>query len=312
MTRIGDYAFSECTALREITLPKDLRSLGRAAFQSCTALAALTLPASLNEIGNYAFKSCPALKRIDLPDSVYALGSGAFMECEQLTSARLPAKLTYIPDCLFLLCTRLQAVTMPEAVERIEAQAFQQCEALEEIAVPEACRDIGMSAFAGTPFLRRLHERDGAFAVLNRVLVGYDGDASEIVVPDGVERVMTMFSNYNAYEAALITSIVFPDSVTEIGELTLHGCHSLTTMTFGDGLRIVPEIKVSIRNMQAITLGRGCAYISPNAFFFQRTTRVRSSYPRGPTRRAGRRKKHTCIVLQHTNKTRVFTTTANF
>ena len=234
------------------------------------------------------------------------------MECEQLTSARLPAKLTYIPDCLFLLCTRLQDVTMPEAVERIEAQAFQQCEALEEIAVPEACRDIGMSAFAGTPFLRRLHERDGAFAVLNRVLVGYDGDASEIVVPDGVERVMTMFSNYNAYEAALITSIVFPDSVTEIGELTLHGCHSLTTMTFGDGLRIVPEIKVSIRNMQAITLGRGCAYISPNAFFFQRTTRVRSSYPRGPTRRAGRRKKHTCIVLQHTNKTRVFTTTANF
>ena len=162
VTRIGDYAFSECTALREIRLPKDLRSLGRAAFQSCTALTALTLPASLNEIGSYAFKSCPALKRIDLPDSVYALGSGAFMECEQLTSARLPAKLTYIPDCLFFLCTRLQIVTMPEAVERIEAQAFQQCEALEEIAVPEACRDIGMSAFAGTPFLRRLHERDGA------------------------------------------------------------------------------------------------------------------------------------------------------
>lgn len=281
VTRIGDYAFSECTALREITLPKDLRSLGRAAFQSCTALAALTLPASLNEIGNYAFKSCPALKRIDLPDSVYALGSGAFMECEQLTSARLPAKLTYIPDCLFLLCTRLQAVTMPEAVERIEAQAFQQCEALEEIAVPEACRDIGMSAFAGTPFLRRLHERDGAFAVLNRVLVGYDGDASEIVVPDGVERVMTMFSNYNAYEAALITSIVFPDSVTEIGELTLHGCHSLTTMTFGDGLRIVPEIKVSIRNMQAITLGRGCAYISPNAFFFSEDNACTFVVPKG-------------------------------
>lgn len=97
MTRIGDYAFSECAALREITLPKDLRSLGRAAFQSCTALTALTLPASLNEIGSYAFKSCPALKRIDLPDSVYALGSGAFMGCEQLTSARLAGKADLYP-----------------------------------------------------------------------------------------------------------------------------------------------------------------------------------------------------------------------
>lgn len=99
-------------------------------------------------------------------------------------------------------------------------------------------KPVGTSAcppLPARPFCAGCTSGTARSPVLNRVLVGYDGDASEIVVPDGVERVMTMFSNYNAYEAALITSIVFPDSVTEIGELTLHGCHSLTTLTFGDG-----------------------------------------------------------------------------
>ena len=63
-THIGKYAFWNCTALKELTLPTNTTKILWDAFDGCTSLATITIPATVTEIGEYAFKGCTALKEI--------------------------------------------------------------------------------------------------------------------------------------------------------------------------------------------------------------------------------------------------------
>lgn len=47
ITRVGDFAFTICTSLITVILPKTLKEIGYCAFNDCKNLATLTLPASL-------------------------------------------------------------------------------------------------------------------------------------------------------------------------------------------------------------------------------------------------------------------------
>lgn len=53
---IGHQAFSVCTALKEIILPKTLKEIGNEAFD-CTSLAEVIIPANVASIGAGAFKN---------------------------------------------------------------------------------------------------------------------------------------------------------------------------------------------------------------------------------------------------------------
>ena len=61
---IGEFAFSGCTALRNVVLPSSLTSLGTEAFSGCASLRYVSLPfvsaAFVDDISdNYVFAGCP-------------------------------------------------------------------------------------------------------------------------------------------------------------------------------------------------------------------------------------------------------------
>ena len=58
VTKIGNYAFCNCTNLTFIELPSGVTSLGSYAFNGCTNLSSLTLPSGVKEIWSSAFKGC--------------------------------------------------------------------------------------------------------------------------------------------------------------------------------------------------------------------------------------------------------------
>ncbi len=64
VTTIGGFAFSECAALENITLPDALETIGNFAFSECSALKSITLPKSVTAIGEQAFGNCTALKDV--------------------------------------------------------------------------------------------------------------------------------------------------------------------------------------------------------------------------------------------------------
>ena len=84
VTKIGESAFSLCSALTSITIPNSVTNIGWAAFYQCSGLASITIPNSVTFIVDYAFEGC-AFTSITIPNSVTYIGGHAFY-CENIIS----------------------------------------------------------------------------------------------------------------------------------------------------------------------------------------------------------------------------------
>lgn len=78
---IPEYAFYDCTSLRNIQLPGQIQKIDRYAFNFCISLNTITIPAGVTSIGDSNFYECEALSRIDILAVVPpALGKNVFPE----------------------------------------------------------------------------------------------------------------------------------------------------------------------------------------------------------------------------------------
>lgn len=93
---IGNYAFSPCKSLTQISLPDSVTSIGRSAFDLCTSLSEISLSSSLATIGVHAFFDCDALTQITIPDGVTSIEDGAFYSCDALSEVAIPVSVTSI------------------------------------------------------------------------------------------------------------------------------------------------------------------------------------------------------------------------
>ena len=73
---IGDYCFCD-TRIREIVIPRTVKSIGDNAFYECKNLIDVTLPEGLESIGVGCFRYT-AIKEIIIPKSVKSIGKYAF------------------------------------------------------------------------------------------------------------------------------------------------------------------------------------------------------------------------------------------
>ena len=108
---LPDAAFSNCTALQEVTLPDDVRVIGSSAFFGCAALTKVNL-SQVTWINLNAFWECTSLETLAL-NNVTAIGREAFYGCTGLETLKIPK------------CTQFgnYIVTGCKALTRIEATA---------------------------------------------------------------------------------------------------------------------------------------------------------------------------------------------
>ena len=167
LEKIDMWAFQDCTALKELRLPKKLTTIGTDAFKNCpietlvihcdienkagedtivknltqTAsvkqhLKTLTLGAGVTKIGEKAFYDCTTLEAADFSacTALTQIGQQAFSGCV-LRSADLSrcTQLTQIKVATFLACTELTAVKLPATLTKIEDSAFEGCMALSSV-----------------------------------------------------------------------------------------------------------------------------------------------------------------------------------
>ena len=107
---IGDYCFSKCHNLTDITIPKSVKIIGSYAFEQCTSLASITISHSVTEIGYGAFKYCSSLTSITIPDSITTIHAITFRHCSNLTSIAIPNSVTEIEDYAFENCSNLKEI----------------------------------------------------------------------------------------------------------------------------------------------------------------------------------------------------------
>ena len=114
ITAIGDYCFSITESsssvtrgLKEITLPNNLKSIGRSAFEH-TRLTSITIPSSVTTISAYTFLNCAKLKtaRIDSP----VMGSYMFSSCSALQNLTIAKNCKTFGAYMFTYCSSLSTI----------------------------------------------------------------------------------------------------------------------------------------------------------------------------------------------------------
>ena len=249
VTAIGFNAFSGCSALTAITLPKSINTIGDVAFSGCSSLTAITV-----EEGNAKYDSrdgCNAIIETStntllygcnttvIPDGVTAIGIEAFSGCSALTTITLPKSLNDIGVRAFSGCTSLTTITLPSNLKGLDTNAFLDCTGLIAITLPASVEYIGSSVFNGCSSLTAItveegnakyDSRDGCNAIIETAINTLLCGCNTTVIPESVTRI-----DDSAFLGCGLKAITIPASVTYIGNQTFNDCSSLTAITVEEG-----------------------------------------------------------------------------
>ena len=100
-----------------LTLPDNLKIIGKQSFKACDYLLGIEIGCSVTEIEDEAFYGCSHLYSIKLPDSIKILGSNVFSFCNSLTEITLP-HLEIMGEDLFNGCSNLRSIYIPFGSEQ--------------------------------------------------------------------------------------------------------------------------------------------------------------------------------------------------
>ena len=258
VTRIGNWAFSNCQLLTEITIPDSVTSIGDEVFTGCNGLISITV-----DEGNAVYDSrnnCNAviatatnklLKGCDnsfIPDTVNSISSGAFSHCDGLTSITIPDSVTSIGDSAFYWCTGLTEITIPDSVTSIGRAALAQCSGLTSITVD-----------AKNPVY---HSKDNCLIETNsKTLVA---GCKNSVIPDDGSVIMI---GYCAFEGCWFTGITIPQSIKYLDLGAFRSCWRLESVTFSEGLEMIGETAFEhCHSLKSINIPASVTEIFCNAF----------------------------------------------
>ena len=262
VTRIGDYAFYDCTELMSVEIPEGVTQIGESAFACCQSLESVTIPGSVTEIGEGAFESCDSMMVLELASGLKCVGAFAFSECVALRELVLPntveriersafagtmalhelvipGNVQEIGDNAFNGCIQLSSLTLSEGIRVIEEMAFSNCSDLTEVLIPASVECLGdgvfsdclaMTQIAVAPESEHFVVRDDILYSKDlSVLVHYPAakEEQEFTIPEEVRKIagLAFASNY------FLMKVMLGDHLEEVGSYAFARCSSLSFMS---------------------------------------------------------------------------------
>ena len=274
-TDIPVAAFNNCDFIESITLPTDVTSIGEYAFQNCGALKQLNsttdgvfnIPTTVTAIGEYTFYGCTELTTLTLGSNVTSIGKYAFAGCSLLSKFNseneneliIPSKVKTIGEYAFKNVALVTKIVVADSVTSISSNAFSGCVAVESItvpfvgnnidststfatifgSVPTTLRDITItadttippSAFSGLSNVENITIPNNTTTIgsnafqncgaLKRLNSTTDGTFN---IPEGVE----VINSYAFQNCTELTTLTHVSDVTSIGDYAFAGCSLLS------------------------------------------------------------------------------------
>ena len=152
---IGEYAFSDCKKLTNITISNSIRRIGTGAFYKCKKLKSIIIPNCVQTIEYYLFYECSELSNVTFTSNITSIGYFAFEGCTSLASIIIPNSVRTIEGCAFAGCTSLMTVTIGNNVTSIGDGVFQHCPII-NITIPYNVKSIGKNAFGNCASLENV------------------------------------------------------------------------------------------------------------------------------------------------------------
>ncbi len=221
---IGAYAFAE-TPLKNITFAsRGLRSIGMAAFEGCEWLTSVILPDTVRNLNVAVFRGCVRLHTIHLSEGLQTMGAYLFDDCYSLTEITIPANVTSIGRDWTSNCYKLVQVYNKSSV-KITNTGFTTKQILK---VAISANDL------------KVKEDNNGFVWYEDgnivYLVGYKGNATDLVLPDRFNNKPYVIYNYAFYGQNNLKSVTIGKYCTGIGERAFAGCTGLTSMYLSTNL----------------------------------------------------------------------------
>jgi len=99
------------------------------------------------------------------------------------------------------------------------------------------------------------------------IITGYKGSDLEIVIPDVIEDRPVTTIGHESFIGYDLTSISFPNTVTEIEGRAFYNCYSLKNITFSEGIEhISDDAFKNCENLDEVSLPDSIRYVSESAF----------------------------------------------
>ncbi len=321
VSSIGKSAFSGCSELAELKLSAKLDTIGANAFKDCSSLTEIELPASVSSIGLDAFSGCESLAYFNYLGDVNSwvstkFGSYAsnpleytgrmYIKGELLTKVE-GLTVNHIYNYAFVNCRSLLSVTIPAGFTSadIDSEAFIDCSKLVEVVNKSDIeliigdRGNGYVARYAKSIVTSNGESglfdEGGFTWLagadgDYYLVSYNGDATELTLPDSVRGAeyqlcqyafsynqfitkislgdgVTAVSNSAFYYCVQLKEVEFGANVTEIGDYAFNCCYSLTTVDIPDSVTVIGNGAFkNCKGLTTVVVGKGVTEMPEGVF----------------------------------------------
>ncbi len=250
LSKIGDYAFQECTALKKIILPDTIINVGNTAFGNCTNLLDLKLPNNDVSFGSSTFYKCISLTSIEIPPAIKTLSYGiftgctnlenvtlneglmkmdsnAFISCTKIKNINLPSSLTSIGAGVFSTCSILERIEIGDNITTIPANAFYGCRSLTTVSIGKSVSSIDSTAFTGCTKLNdiTINSENNNFSISSSILLNKDKTQMIYIFPGAISDSQTTFTipdTVTSISGNLLSSfskikkVIIPESVNSI------------------------------------------------------------------------------------------------
>lgn len=126
--RLGQCAFTYCTNLETITIPKTIDSISTRTFEGCYSLRHITFPKRdstlFSNIPSYFAKYCYSLKSFSIPTGITSLNTQSLHTVPSLYRFILPTTVTTIAGSAIYTDYALSKLVLPSGVTSIATKAF--------------------------------------------------------------------------------------------------------------------------------------------------------------------------------------------
>ena len=259
---ICDRAFSDCSSLKYISIPKSVICLNANTFAEWNGKLECLSPNFVYE-DDILFNKDKSriisfrnlnIKSYVIPSSVASIGDSAFLWCSSLSEIVIPSSVTSIGDYAFSGCSSLKYISIPKSVICLNGNPFAEWNGkleclfsnfvyeddvlfnkdksriisfrnqnIKSYVIPSSVTSIGNHAFSGCDSLSEIVIPSSVTSIGDHAFSGCDS-LSEIVIPSSV----TSIGKGAFLWCSSLSEIVIPSSVTSIGDSAFSICSSLS------------------------------------------------------------------------------------
>jgi len=290
---IGNNAFRN-NAIKSLTLPEGLETIGSSAFSENGIQGKLTLPESLISLGEYAFSS-NSISEVNIPENLTEIGSGAF-DSNAVKILVVPKEL---PNVAYAFTNNpIETLTIEQCDTTICNSNADDRFGNQIITLNIESGEIGANAFgcrcSNALHIQNLTLGEGVTSIGDEAFA--DSDITSLELPSTLTTI-----GYAAFAGNQITELTLPENLTSLGDFAFDD-NAIETLTIekctidlcNDAIdnKVGSQIKTLIINsgemgqrafypsytgtgtIQNLTLGEGVTSIGDEAFQYQQITKL--------------------------------------